>query len=112
MDDLFKNIYFQMASLVILATVHGYAGARLAVRMLFRPRRPVKLLGLTVFPQGMIPRHRERLANAIGKAVGEELVSQETIIHQLTGNDFLRTKIQRVVDSYTNELLAQEYPSL
>src|SRR3954451_12201153 len=80
--------------------------------MLFRPRRPFRLLGVTLFPQGMIPRHRDRLANAIGKAVGEELVSQDTIIEQLTGRDFLRNKIQEVVDTYTNELLSQEYPSL
>jgi uncharacterized membrane protein YheB (UPF0754 family) len=80
--------------------------------MLFRPRHPFKLLGVTIFPQGMIPRHRDRLANAIGKAVGEELVSQETIIEQLTGRDFIRNKIQSVVDTYTQELLSQEYPSL
>src|SRR3954463_8149940 len=80
--------------------------------MLFRPRQPFKVFGITLFPQGMIPRHRDRLANAIGKAVGEELVSQDTIIEQLTGRDFLRNKIQAVVDSYTDEILSQEYPSL
>src|SRR5690606_15330104 len=63
-------------------------------------------------PQGMIPRHRDRLANAIGKAVGEELVSQETIMEQLVEKDFLRTKIRGVIDSYTQEVLAQNYPSL
>ena len=110
--DLFKSIYVQIALLILFATAHGYAGAWLAVRMLFRPRRPIKFLGITIFPQGMIPRHRERLANAIGKAVGEELVSQETIIEELTGKDFLRKKIQRVVDSYTQDLLSQDYPSL
>src|SRR6478672_9228773 len=110
--DLFKNIYVQIGLLILFATAHGYAGAWLAVRMLFRPRMPVKLFGLTIFPQGMIPRHRERLASAIGKAVGEELVSQDTILQELTGKDFLRNKIQTVVDSYTNELLAQDYPSL
>src|SRR5687768_1890172 len=112
LQELFKNVYVQIALLITFATAHGYAGAWLAVRMLFRPRLPVKLLGLTIFPQGMIPRHRERLANAIGKAVGEELVSHDTIIEQLTGKDFLRKKIQNVVDSYTNELLAEDYPSL
>jgi uncharacterized membrane protein YheB (UPF0754 family) len=112
LHDLFKNIYVQIGLLILFATAHGYAGAWLAVRMLFRPRSPVKLFGVTIFPQGMIPRHRERLANAIGKAVGEELVSQETILEQLTGRDFLRNKIQKVVDSYTSELLAQNYPSL
>jgi uncharacterized membrane protein YheB (UPF0754 family) len=60
----------------------------------------------------MIPRHRARLAAAIGKAVGDELVSSETIHEQLIGRDFLRRKIQGVVDSYTDELLATEYPSL
>ena len=109
---VFKNIYVQMGLLVAFATVHGYAGAWIAVRMLFRPRMPVKLLGITVFPQGMIPRHRDKLAAAIGKAVGEELVSQETILQELTGKDFLRKKIQGVVDSYTDELLSQDYPSI
>ena len=109
---IFKNVYVQIGLLIVFATVHGYAGAWLAVRMLFRPRLPFKIFGLTVFPQGMIPRHRERLANAIGKAVGHELVSHDTIINQLTGNDFLRRKIQTVVDSYTDELLAEDYPSL
>lgn len=99
-------------SLVIFATVHGYVGAWLAVRMLFRPRNPVKFLGITVFPQGMIPRHRSRLADAIGKAVGEELVSQETIVEELFGKEFLQKKIQTVVDSYTKELTSQSYPSL
>ncbi|HTK38988.1 MAG TPA: DUF445 family protein [Pyrinomonadaceae bacterium] len=111
-EPVFKIIWVQIALLIVFASAHGYAGAWLAVRMLFRPRKPVKLIGVTIFPQGMIPRHRDRLANAIGKAVGEELVSQETILEQLTGKDFLRNKIQTVVDSYTDELLSHDYPSL
>jgi uncharacterized membrane protein YheB (UPF0754 family) len=109
---LFREKWFQMVLLIVFATLHGYAGAWLAVRMLFRPRQPFKFLGLTLFPQGMIPRHRDRLANAIGKAVGEELVSTETIMEQLVGKDFLRTKIRGVVDSYTQGILSQNYPSL
>ncbi len=102
----------QNISGVVLAALHGYAGAWLAVRMLFRPRRPVKLLGLTIFPQGMIPRHRDRLANAIGKAVGEELVSKETVLEELFEKDFLRRKIQSLVDAYAQEILTKDYPTL
>lgn len=112
MGEFFGNIWVQIALLIIFATAHGYVGAWLAVRMLFRPRNPVKIFGLTVFPQGMIPRHRERLATAIGKAVGEELVSQETVLDELFQKDFLRKKIQTVVDSYTDQILSQNYPSL
>src|SRR6476619_3420133 len=112
LSSLFSQIWFQILLLIVFATFHGYAGAWLAVRMLFRPRRPFRVLGITLFPQGMIPRHRDRLANAIGKAVGEELVSQETIMEELLGKEFLRKKIRGVVDSYTAGLLSQSYPSL
>ena len=106
------NLAIKLISLVVLATLHGYGAAWLAVRMLFRPRYPVKVLGITIFPQGMIPRHRSRMAKAIGKAVGEELVSQETVLEELFEKEFLQNKIHSVVDSYTNELLTQNYPSL
>jgi uncharacterized membrane protein YheB (UPF0754 family) len=112
MELLSDNIWAQMILLVVFATVHGYVGAWLAVRMLFRPRKPFKVLGLTLFPQGMIPRHRDRLAAAIGKAVGEELVSTDTIMEQLMGKDFLRKKIRSVIDSYTQDIVSQSYPSL
>jgi uncharacterized membrane protein YheB (UPF0754 family) len=111
-EPYFKIIWVQIALLVVFATAHGYAGAWLAVRMLFRPRKPFKVIGITLFPQGMIPRHRDRLANAIGKAVGEELVSQETIMEELMGKEFLRKKIRGVIDSYTESFLSQSYPSL
>ena len=96
---------------LIIATVHGYGAAWLAIRMLFRPRKAVKLWGKTVWPQGMIPRHRERLAETIGNAVGNELVSQETIVNALFETDFFRRKVEGFVDSYTKELLSTSYPS-
>jgi uncharacterized membrane protein YheB (UPF0754 family) len=117
LNDIFSSsspylIWVQIAVLILFATVHGYVGAWIAVRMLFRPRKPFKLLGIPLFPQGMIPRHRDRMANAIGKAVGDELVSQETIMEELLTKDFLRKKIRGVIDSYTQEILTQSYPSL
>lgn len=116
LESYFKPIdttlAIQLISLVVLATVHGYGAAWLAVRMLFRPRNPVKIFGITIFPQGMIPRHRSRMANAIGKAVGEELVSQETVLEELFEKEFLQNKIRGVVNSYTEDLLTQNYPSL
>lgn len=112
LTPVLKNIWVQIALLILFATFHGYAGAWLAVRMLFRPRQPFKVFGVTLFPQGMIPRHRDRLANAIGKAVGEELVSQETIMEELLGKEFLRKKIRGVIESYTDDFFSQSYPSI
>ena len=79
--------------------------------MLFHPYEPVKLFGVTVWPQGMIPRHRARLAESIGNAVGNELVSQQTVFDALFETSFFQSKVEDFVGVYTNDMLAKVYPS-
>jgi uncharacterized membrane protein YheB (UPF0754 family) len=79
--------------------------------MLFHPYKPLKLFGMTVWPQGMIPRHREKLAQSIGNAVGNELVSQQTVFDALFETSFFQDKVEDFVGAYTNELLSRVYPS-
>jgi uncharacterized membrane protein YheB (UPF0754 family) len=117
-DNFFQSLWvlmqkpvFVLVANIVLDTVHGYAAAWLAIRMLFRPRRDVRVLGIKIWPQGMIPRHRERLAQSIGNAVGNELVSKETVIGALFDTDFFRKKVGSFVESYTDELLSTNYPS-
>src|SRR3712207_6525757 len=109
MQGIFDNKWFELLMIVFVATFHGYGAAWLAVRMLFRPHQPVKLFGLTVWPQGMIPRHREKLAQTIGNAVGNELMSQETVVNALFATGFFRRKVETFVASYTDELLNKNY---
>src|SRR5438552_16805210 len=80
--------------------------------MLFHPYEPVKFLRRTVWAQGMIPRHRERLAQSIGNAVGNELMSRDTIFNALFETGFFSGKVEGFVTSYTTELLSTVYPSL
>jgi uncharacterized membrane protein YheB (UPF0754 family) len=91
--------------------LHGYGAAWLAIWMLFHPYQAKKVLGLTIWPQGMIPRHREKLAQSIGKAVGNELVSQETVFNALFETDFFQRRVEGFVTTYTQDLLATVYPS-
>lgn len=98
-------------AIIVIATIHGYGAAWLAIWMLFHPYEPVKLVGLTVWPQGMIPRHREKLAQSIGNAVGNELVSQETVFNALFDTSFFHRKVEDFVDVYTRDLLSTVYPS-
>jgi uncharacterized membrane protein YheB (UPF0754 family) len=97
--------------IVVVATIHGYGAAWLAIWMLFHPYKSVKLLGITIWPQGMIPRHREKLAQSIGNAVGNELVSQQTVFDALFETSFFQRKVEDFVGNYTNELLGRVYPS-
>lgn len=100
------------AAIIVIATVHGYGAAWLAIWMLFHPYRPLKLFGITIWPQGMIPRHRARLAQSIGNAVGNELVSQDTVFDALFETGFFQRKVESFVTSYTQEMLSTAYPSL
>lgn len=97
--------------IIVVATIHGYGAAWLAIWMLFHPYKSVKLLGITIWPQGMIPRHREKLAQSIGNAVGNELVSQQTVFDALFETSFFQRKVEEFVGAYTNELLSRVYPS-
>jgi uncharacterized membrane protein YheB (UPF0754 family) len=95
----------------VVATIHGYGAAWLAIWMLFHPYQSVKLFGITIWPQGMIPRHREKLAQSIGNAVGNELVSQQTVFDALFETDFFQRKVEDFVGAYTDDLLGRVYPS-
>jgi uncharacterized membrane protein YheB (UPF0754 family) len=97
--------------IIVVATIHGYGAAWLAIWMLFHPYQSVKLLGITIWPQGMIPRHRDKLAQSIGNAVGNELVSQQTVFDALFETSFFQRKVEDFVNSYTDELLSRVYPS-
>jgi uncharacterized membrane protein YheB (UPF0754 family) len=98
-------------AIIVIATAHGYGAAWLAIWMLFHPYKPVKLFGITVWPQGMIPRHRAKLAQSIGNAVGNELVSQQTVFDALFETSFFQRKVEEFIKNYTTELLGRVYPS-
>ncbi|NWG75000.1 MAG: DUF445 family protein [Rubrivivax sp.] len=55
-----------------------------AIKMLFRPRRRM-LLGL----QGLIPANRKKLAEAIGKAVAEDLLAPDLVFGFIEKNDII-----------------------
>jgi uncharacterized membrane protein YheB (UPF0754 family) len=59
----------------------------------------------------MIPRHRDKLAQSIGNAVGHELVSQQSVFDALFETSFFQDKVEDFVGAYTNDLLSRVYPS-
>jgi len=59
----------------------GYGTNYLAVRMIFRPVRPVRVLGWTL--QGLVPRRQAELARSIGRVVGEHLFSHDDMLTAL-----------------------------
>lgn len=72
----------------------GWATNYIAVKMLFRPRNPVRFAGMAI--QGLLPRRRSELARTIGETVERELLSHRDIEQALCAASF-RQEISRVL---------------
>lgn len=69
---------------VLVGAVIGYFTNYIAIKMLFRPRKAIKIGGWTLpFTPGVIPRNQARVARACGSAVGERLVTGEDMSEAL-----------------------------
>jgi uncharacterized membrane protein YheB (UPF0754 family) len=69
---------------LVVATLHGYGAAWLAVKMLFRPRRPLYLFGrqLPLTP-GLLPKERTRFIEALATVIAERLLDVETVADEI-----------------------------
>ncbi len=69
---------------VLVGAVIGYFTNYIAIKMLFRPRKAIKIGSWTLpFTPGVIPRNQSRVARACGVAVGERLVTGEDMSEAL-----------------------------
>lgn len=64
----------------------GWSTNWIAVKMIFRPIRERRFLGIRV--QGLIGRRQQELAKAIGRVVGDHLVEHKDIVRALNKLDF------------------------
>lgn len=74
----------------LVGAVIGYFTNYIAVKMLFRPHYPVKIGNfLLPFTPGIIPRRKPQLARAVGRAVGDNLLTGEDIEQMLISEELV-----------------------
>lgn len=70
--------YLELISGPLIGGIIGYSTNYIAVKMLFRPLKPVKIGNYTLpFTPGIIPKRKDKLAEAIGNAVGQNLFTKQ-----------------------------------
>lgn len=83
----------------VLGGVIGLFTNYLAIKMLFRPFKPVYILGIRLpFTPGVIPKEHQKLAEKIGATVGDHLLSNESL-HELFKKEAVRSKICEALDN-------------
>lgn len=71
----------QAVLLPVTGAFIGWLTNWMAVRLIFRPHRPLRVLGYTI--QGVVPRRRYEIARLIGKVVEEELLPKKHLLGTL-----------------------------
>ena len=92
----------------VLGAVIGYFTNYIAVKMLFRPYRPVHLGRWTLpFTPGVIPRRKGDLARAIGGAIENNLLRRDDILDVLASED-MRSAVANGIWSQVEARLESE----
>jgi uncharacterized membrane protein YheB (UPF0754 family) len=92
----------------VIGSLIGWATNYIAVRMLFRPRKPYRLLGFTIL--GLIPKRQAELAESIGETIETQLLTVDDLAGMLNTPDIherVQTLITREIDSFVNNLAEQ-----
>jgi uncharacterized membrane protein YheB (UPF0754 family) len=77
--------------LIIIPCISAFIGwitNLVAIKMLFHPRQPVRILGLTI--QGIFPKRQMQFAQKLGALVSNELLSFDEIEAKITSEENLK----------------------
>jgi uncharacterized membrane protein YheB (UPF0754 family) len=97
---------------ILLLAVPSLVGAAIgfitnvvAIKMLFRPLKEIRVFGVRLpFTPGILPRQRRKLADSIGAMVERELLTPDIIRQRLQRED-VREGIKNSISRYTGQFL-------
>ncbi|NLZ38439.1 MAG: DUF445 family protein [Firmicutes bacterium] len=82
--------------LPLTGAIIGWITNVLAIRLLFRPQKALRLWPLPISVQGLIPRRRAELALSIGEVVAQELFNMDELIKSINIPE-LQSEVEKLV---------------
>jgi uncharacterized membrane protein YheB (UPF0754 family) len=105
------NYWFFITPLISAFT--GWVTTWIAIKMLFHPRKPIKIFGITI--QGIFPKNQQEIAIKLGQVVSRELLSFEEIEEKITSAENLeklKPEIEKHIDDFLRNKLKEVFPML
>ena len=99
--------------LPVIAALIGWVTNYLAVKMLFHPKLPIRLMGISI--QGVFPKRQGQLAEKLGALVDQELFSVEEVskkIKELSTSPRTMDQIGKRIERTIREKLVKSFPML
>ncbi len=103
------TLYF----LPIISAFIGWFTNWIAIKMLFHPKEPINILGITL--HGIFPKRQKQFAEKLGVLVANELISFDDISSKINSPDTIQKIIPIVeerVDHFIKTKLTEELPLL
>lgn len=97
----------------VISAFIGWVTNWVAIKMLFHPKQPVKVLGITF--QGIFPKRQDQFAVKLGKLVSEQLLSFNDIESKLTNPANLQKMmpmVEQKIDDFLRIKLADTMPMI
>ena len=96
-------------TLPLVGAILGWLTNWVAIRMLFRPRRPIGLGGWKV--QGLIPSRKQELAKSVAAAIDKKLIDSEDLKAVLMNAKTVEA-VKQAVDEYMTDVIRKNLSTL
>ncbi len=101
-DFLTKNLYAVIA-IPLIAALIGWITNYIAVKMIFKPRKPIKFLGIKI--QGLVPKRQADIARSLGETIQRDLISHQDVTNVLQGGE-ITDEVFSFIDKQIDTMLA------
>lgn len=89
----------------LIGAVIGYCTNYIAVKMLFYPKKEIKIWGHKLpFTLGAIPKGKPRLAKAIGNIVANTLLTEEDLKKKILSDETENAVVEKIMDGLSTNL--------
>lgn len=95
----------------IISAFIGWFTNWIAIKMLFHPKNPIKVLGITF--HGIFPKRQKQFAEKLGKLVSNELLSFQDIEQKITNPknvEKLMPLVEEHIDNFLRNKLKEKMP--
>jgi uncharacterized membrane protein YheB (UPF0754 family) len=103
--------YWLLIFIPLISAFIGWVTNWVAIKMLFHPRHPKKILGITF--HGIFPKRQQQFAEKLGKLVSAEFLSFDDIEQKISNPENLKKimpMIENHVDDFLRNKLSTEMP--
>ncbi|WDV47317.1 DUF445 family protein [Clostridiaceae bacterium M8S5] len=98
-------------SMSIIGAIIGWITNIIAIKLIFRPYKAVKIPIINYELQGLIPKRRKDIAKSIGQIIEEELIDIEEIFNTLITDEEI-DKIEKQIKAKILKLIDEKMPSI